>query len=91
MRPAARWLDLHVNPPIPLSGPVLGPCATSVFIGGLPAARVGDLALGAGPPDAIAEGSNTVKIMGLGAARLGDKTMQGSTILMGLPTVLIGG
>lgn len=99
MRPAARCLDFHecslytpATPPIPhVGGPILGPGAVSVFIGGLPAARMGDLAFCVGPPDAIVEGSKTVKIMGLGAARLGDKTAHGGTVLTGLPSVLIGG
>lgn len=99
MPPAARLLDFHqcplqtpAVPPVPhTGGPIAGPGAVSVLIGGLPAAKVGDLALCVGPPDAIIEGSKTVKVMGLPAARLGDKSAHGGTILAGLPTVLIGG
>jgi uncharacterized Zn-binding protein involved in type VI secretion len=43
-----------------------------------------------GPPDAIAMGSFTVMIGGMPAARLGDLTVHGGTIVVGLPTVNIG-
>jgi uncharacterized Zn-binding protein involved in type VI secretion len=69
----------------------VGPGAPTVLIGGLPAAKVGDLAICIGPPDAVVKGSATVKIMGLPAARMGDKTAHGGTILLGWPTVMIGG
>lgn len=97
---AARILDFHQCPlqtpmvptPIPhVGGPIVGPGAPTVLIGGLPAAKVGDLAVCIGPPDAIVKGSTTVKIMGLPAARMGDKTAHGGTILTGFPMVLIGG
>lgn len=99
MPPAARLTDFHQCPlstpaPVPIphvGGPIAGPGAPTVLIGGLPAAKVGDLAICVGPPDAIVKGSMTVKIMGMPAARLGDKTAHGGTILMGWPTVLIGG
>jgi uncharacterized Zn-binding protein involved in type VI secretion len=44
----------------------------------------------AGPPDVIALGSFTVMIGGQPAARMGDMTAHGGTVVMGLPTVLIG-
>lgn len=100
MPPAARLTDFHQCPlstpmvptPIPhVGGPIAGPCAPTVLIGGLPAAKVGDLAICVGPPDAIVKGSTTVTIMGMPAARLGDKTAHGGTIMMGFPTVMIGG
>jgi uncharacterized Zn-binding protein involved in type VI secretion len=99
MPPAARVTDFHqcplstpAVPPIPhVGGPIVGPGAPTVLIGGLPAAKVGDLAVCIGPPDAIVKGSATVKVMGLPAARMGDKTAHGGTILLGLPTVMIGG
>ena len=43
-----------------------------------------------GPPDVIALGSFTVLIGGQPAARMGDLTAHGGTIVLGLPTVLIG-
>jgi uncharacterized Zn-binding protein involved in type VI secretion len=43
-----------------------------------------------GPPDVIALGSFTVFIGGMMAARIGDMTVHGGVIVMGLPTVIIG-
>jgi len=43
-----------------------------------------------GPPDVIALGSFKVLIGGQPAARLGDLTAHGGTVVMGYPTVLIG-
>ena len=63
---------------------------STVLIGGLPAARVGDMAVCVGPPDVIAMGSFTVLIGGMPAARMGDLTAHGGTIILGCPTVLIG-
>jgi len=100
MPPAARLTDFHQCPlstpvgPVTVphvGGPILGPGATTVLIGGLPAAKVGDMALCIGPPDSIVKGSATVKIMGVPAARMGDRTAHGGTILMGFPMVMIGG
>jgi len=56
----------------------------------MPAACVGDVAVCVGPPDTIALGSFTVMIGGKPAARLGDMTAHGGTILAGAPTVMIG-
>jgi len=79
-------------PPIPhVGGPIVGPGALNVLIGGLPAARVTDMLICVGPPDQIVMGSATVLIGGLPAARLGDETAHGGTILVGNPTVMIGG
>ena len=78
-------------PPIPhVGGPVLPPCAVTVLIGSLPAARVTDRALCVGPPDVIVKGSTTVLINNLPAARVLDMTAHGGVIVVGLPTVLIG-
>ena len=73
-----------------VGGPVLPPGDPSVLIGGMPAARVGDMALCSGPPDSIAVGSATVLIGGMPAARMGDTMAHGGTIVAGDPTVLIG-
>lgn len=99
MPPAARLTDMHACPmvtpglpPIPhVGGPISGPCAPTVLIGGLPAARLSDMAVCVGPPDSIVKGSATVLILGLPAARIGDTCAHGGAIVMGLPTVLIGG
>ena len=80
------------NGPVPhVGGPVLPPGSPTVLIGGLPAARVGDMATCTGPPDSIILGSATVLIEGKPAARQGDMTAHGGTIVMGCPTVIIGG
>jgi uncharacterized Zn-binding protein involved in type VI secretion len=52
---------------------------------------MGDMAVCVGPPDTIAKGSATVMIGGMPAARLGDTCAHGGTIVVGCPTVLIGG
>jgi uncharacterized Zn-binding protein involved in type VI secretion len=93
--PAARVTDMHVCPMVTVlvphvGGPILPPCCPTVLIGALPAARITDLATCVGPPDIIALGSFTVLIGGLPAARMMDLTAHGGTIVMGLPTVLIG-
>lgn len=78
--------------PIPhVGGPIVAPGAPTVLIGFLPAARVTDQCICVGPPDVIVKGSATVLIGGLPAARMGDVTAHGGTIVMGLPTVMIGG
>jgi uncharacterized Zn-binding protein involved in type VI secretion len=56
----------------------------------MPAAVVGDMAVCTGPPDTIIVGSGTVMIGGKPAARMGDSTSHGGTIILGEFTVLIG-
>jgi len=94
MPPAARISDMHTCPMVTgvvphVGGPVSMGFPT-VMIGFMPAARVGDMAICVGPPDAIALGSLTVYIGNMQAARLGDLTTHGGTIAMGCPTVIIG-
>lgn len=95
MPPVARVNDMHVCPMVTVlvphvGGPILpGGCPT-VLIGGMPVARVGDLAVCAGGPDVIAMGSLTVLIGGMPVARMGDMTAHGGTIVAGEPTVMIG-
>ena len=99
MPPAARLTDMHTCPmvtpglpPIPhVGGPVVGPGVPTVLIGSLPAAVLGDSAVCVGPPDTIVKGSATVFIGGKPAARLGDTTAHGGSVVLGLPTVMIGG
>jgi len=74
-----------------VGGPVLPAGCPTVLIGGMPAARVGDMATCIGPPDTIAMGSASVLIGGMPAARMGDSTAHGGTIVAGCPTVIIGG
>ena len=98
MPPAARITDMHTCPmvtpgvpPVPhVGGPILPPGAPTVLIGGVPAARVTDMATCVGPPDVIVKGSPTVLIGGLMAARMGDLTAHGGVIVVGCPTVMIG-
>jgi uncharacterized Zn-binding protein involved in type VI secretion len=92
--PAARMTDMHVCPMVTgivphVGGPIMLGCFT-VLTGSLPQARVTDMAVCVGPPDMIALGSFTVLVGSLPAARMGDLTVHGGTIVLGLPTVLIG-
>lgn len=94
-QPAARIGDMHVCPMVTgvvphVGGPILPPGGITVLIGGQPAARVGDMCTCVGPPDVIAMGSMTVLIGGQPAARMGDLTAHGGSIVLGMPTVLIG-
>jgi uncharacterized Zn-binding protein involved in type VI secretion len=94
-QPASRITDLHTCPmstgPVPhVGGPItLG--APTVLTGGLPQARVTDMATCVGPPDTIVKGSTTVLVTNLPAARIGDQTAHGGVIVLGCFTVLIGG
>lgn len=95
-KPAARITDMHVCPMVTgvvphVGGPILPPGAPTVLIGGMPAARMGDMCTCTGPPDSIILGSATVLIGGQPAARMGDMTAHGGSIIAGCPTVLIGG
>lgn len=96
MPPASRLTDMHVCPQVTVlvphvGGPILPPCAPTVMIGFLPAARVMDPCLCVGPPDMIAKGSTSVMTSFMPQARMGDMTVHGGTIVMGLPTVMVGG
>ncbi len=96
MPPAARVSDLHACPMVTgvvphVGGPILPPGAITVLIGGLPAARMGDMATCVGPPDMIILGSSTVLICGQPAARVGDTTIHSGVIILGCMTVMIGG
>jgi uncharacterized Zn-binding protein involved in type VI secretion len=82
--------------PVPHVGGPITPlaCCTTVVIGGRPAA----VANGAGvvcavpAPNGIAMGSLTVLLGGMPAARVGDPTVHGGTVVgPGCPTVIIGG
>ena len=86
MPPAARVGDATGHP-----GVIGPPGVPTVLIGGMPAARVGDMLVCVGPPDVIAMGSFTVLIGGMPAARMGDMSACGAPIVLGAPTVLIGG
>jgi uncharacterized Zn-binding protein involved in type VI secretion len=96
MPPAARLTDMHTCPmttgPVPhVGGPVGGPGIPTVLIANMPAAVMGDMAVCVGPPDTIVKGSATVLIGGKPAARMGDSTAHGGVVVVGCPTVQIGG
>lgn len=93
---AARVGDMHICPMVTgtvphVGGPILPPGAPTVMIAGSPAAKVGDMLTCSGPPDTIIKGSGTVMIGGSPAARVGDSTAHGGSIILGCPTVMIGG
>lgn len=92
-QPAARVGDMSSH-----GGMITGPGCPTVRIGGMPAARLGDMhicpMMNGGiphPPGPIVTGNPTVLIGGHPAARAGDVTGCGAEIVMGCPTVRIGG
>ena len=92
MPPAARVGDPTAHP-----GVIAGPGATTVLIGGQPAARAGDThtcsmppTAGPHPPSPFPPGSGTVLIGGSPALRTGDVSGCGATITTGAFTVIIG-
>ncbi len=97
--PAARLTDFHMCPmvtpgvpPIPhVGGPIIGPGAVTVLVCKMPQAQVTNMCVCVGPPDMIAKGSATVLAQKLPAARMLDNTVHGGMIMLGAPTVLIGG
>jgi uncharacterized Zn-binding protein involved in type VI secretion len=96
MGAAARTNDMHVCPMVTgtvphVGGAIMPGSNTTVLIGGISAAVVGDNCICTGPPDTIAMGSSTVLISGKPAARMGDTTAHGGKIIIGCTTVLIGG
>lgn len=94
MPPAARMGDPTGHP-----GMIAGPGVLTVLIGGKPAATVGTMHACTFPPPAgphpptpiIPPGSTSVLIGGKPAARMGDMSGCGAPIIMGEPTVMIGG
>lgn len=94
-KPVAFLGAFHVCPAyngkVPhVGGPTLA-ASSNVFVGGMPVARVSDKLVCVGPPDSVASGSATVFANGLPIARLGDSTSHGGTIVVGNPTILVGG
>ena len=96
MPPASRVGDMHVCPMVTgvvphVGGPIITPGLPTVLIGKLPAARVTDQCVCVGPPDVIVKGSATVLTGKLPQARIGDTTAHGGSIVLGMPTVMVGG
>lgn len=95
-KPASRITDMHVCPMVTgtvphVGGPIASPGGPTVLISYLPAATLGSTCICVGPPDTIVAGSTTVLIQNKPAARMGDTTSHGGKIIIGCPTVLIGG
>jgi uncharacterized Zn-binding protein involved in type VI secretion len=95
-QPASRLTDMHTCPMVTgmvphVGGPVVAPGAPTVLIGGLPAARVTDQCVCVGPPDIIVKGSGTVITQKMPQARIGDQTAHGGVLIVGCPTVIVGG
>ena len=94
--PASRITDPHVCPAVTglvphVGGPIVSPGAPTVLISMMPAATLGSMCVCVGPPSTVIKGSATVLLSNMPAARLGDNTAHGGVIVMGAPTVLIGG
>jgi uncharacterized Zn-binding protein involved in type VI secretion len=88
----------RVGDPTGHPGAIAGPGVPTVIIGGMPAAVFGDSHVcsfpppaGPHPPSTIIKGSVTVLIGGRMAARMGDLAACGAPIILGCPTVEIGG
>ncbi len=93
---AARVTDMHVCPVVApvahVGGAIMPPGVPTILIGSMPAATLGATCLcPVGPPNTIVKGSSTVVMGNKPAARMGDATAHGGTIVSGCPTVLIGG
>ena len=97
MPPAARINDFHTCPMVNpggaphIGGPLIGPAVSTVLVGGIPVAVVGDMCACSGPPDSIIKGSATVLAGGKPVARMGDQTAHGGVIVQGAANVQIGG
>ncbi len=94
--PQARITDMHVCPMVTVlvphvGGPILPPGVPNVLVCGLPAATMTSMCVCVGPPDVIIKGSATVLIGKKPAARLLDNTAHGGMIVLGAPTVIVGG
>ena len=91
MPSAARIADITLH-----GGTIVGPGVTTVLVGGMPAAVVGDMHVCALPAahqptvSAFLVGSPTVLIGGRPALRVGDACACGAAAAIGQPTVQIG-
>ncbi len=93
MPPAARVMDTTTH-----GGVITGPGVSTVLIGGMPAAVVGDTHVCALPPNThqpttspFPKGSTTVFIGGRPALRTTDMCLCGASSIVGEVTVMIGG
>lgn len=90
MPPASRLTDLQVCTIPSHGGGAVTRACTSVLVGFLPQARLGDEVKCQGSDIRIASGAMNVIIGGRPAARIGDKTLHAGSLITGFPTVLIG-
>ncbi|WP_299002072.1 PAAR domain-containing protein [uncultured Shewanella sp.] len=74
-----------------VGGVIMSGSVTDVLIECLPAAVVGQSCVCVGVTSTIAAGSTTVLIGNMPAARMGDSTSHGGSIVSGSATVMIGG
>ncbi len=93
-QPAAFMGSLHVCPSVTVivphvGGPVMG-TAAMVQVMGPPAVNIGDTAICVGPPDKVVLASFTVMAQGKPMARMGDLCAHGGSIVLGMPTILVG-
>lgn len=93
---AARVGDMTVCPMVTgivphVGGPISMFSAPTVLIANVPVAGVGSMCTCVGPPATIVKGSATVLAGGKPVARMGDSTAHGGTVVLGCPTVLVGG
>lgn len=77
--------------PVPGSSAIIPPCAPTVLVGKLPAARIGDMHPSGLGPHPNVKGSATVIISCMPASRILDNTACGGMITKGEFTVLTGG
>ena len=97
MPPVAFLGSMHVCPMVTVlvphvGGPVMPiPMGPPILVGGMPIAVATSPCICVGPPDLVAMGSSTVLAGGMPVARMGDQTAHGGVIVLGNPTVMIGG
>ncbi len=78
--------------PVPgTSATLIPPCAPTVLVAKLPAARIGDMHPSGLGPHPIAKGSTSVLIEKRPAGRIGDSTGCGGMVVKGEFSVLTGG
>lgn len=100
--PQARMTDMHVcvPPMLPAPTPIMPPCAVTVMVNCLPAARMMDMAISVPMPPALpvpvphpfVKGSGTVMIMSMPALRqLVDPCALGGMCVAASVNVMTGG
>ncbi len=95
-QPAARLTDMHTCPMVTgvvphVGGPISGPGHADGVDWRLARGTSATWRFAPAPPDTLAKGSATVLIGGTPAVRMGDGTAHGEVVVLGCPTVLIGG